>query len=56
MAYQVVMVLGVIASFVIPIACGATDGAMIAAHLCILVVALAIFLGTLNLNKSGRPK
>lgn len=56
MAYQVVMVAGCIASFVIPLACGFSKASMIAAHLCILTVAVAIFLGTLNLNKSGRPK
>lgn len=56
MAYQVVMVLALIGTFVIPIACGFSTGAMFASHLCILTVTLAIFLGTINLNKSGRPK
>lgn len=56
MAYQVVMVLGVIASFVIPLTCGFSKWSMIAAHLSILTVAVAVFLGTLNLNKIGRPK
>jgi len=56
MGYQVLMVLALVAAFAIPPIFGWSGGAMIASHLSILTVTVAIFLGTLNLNKKRGPK
>lgn len=56
MGLQVLMVLALVAALAIPPIFGGSHGAMIASHLCILTVTLAIFFGTLNLNKTRGPK
>lgn len=56
MGIHVLMVLALVATFAIPPIFGWSGGAMIASHLCILTVTLAIFFGTLNLNKKPGQK
>lgn len=56
MGFQVLMVLALVAAFAVPMIFGSSDGAMIASHLCILAATLAIFFGTLNLNKKQGQK
>jgi hypothetical protein len=56
MGFQVLMVLALVAAFAVPMIFGPGGAAMIASHLCILTATLAIFFGTLNLNKNAGPK
>ncbi|HTK04461.1 MAG TPA: hypothetical protein VL500_02665 [Candidatus Eisenbacteria bacterium] len=56
MRIHLLMVLALIATFAIPPIFGWTGGAMIASHLCILIVTLTLFFGTLNLNKKPGQK
>ncbi|HTM68881.1 MAG TPA: hypothetical protein VL426_06315 [Candidatus Binatia bacterium] len=56
MGFQVLMVLALLGAMAIPMLFGNCPAAMIASHLCILTVTLAIFFGTLNLNKTRGQK
>ncbi len=53
---QVLMVLALLAAFAIPMLFGTGEWPMIASHLCILTVTLAIFFGVLRLKKDEGPK
>lgn len=56
MGFWILMVLAIVGAFAIPPIFGGSTASMFAAHLCILIVTLAIFFGTLNLNKKAGPK
>lgn len=56
MGFQVLMVLALIAAFAIPMIFGTVAWAMIASHLCILTVTVAMFFGVLRLKKDEGPK
>lgn len=54
--FLVLMVLALLAAFALPMLFGTAAWAMIASHLCILVVTLAMFFGVLRLKKDEDPK
>lgn len=54
--FLVLMVLALLIAFALPMLFGTLAWAMIASHLCILVVTLAMFFGVLRLKKDEGPK
>ncbi len=56
MGYFVLTVAALIAAFALPMIFGAAGWALIASHLCILTVTIAMFFGVLRLKKDEGPK
>lgn len=56
MGLWILMVVALVAAFAVPMLFGTGTWAMIASHLCILTVTLAMFFGVLRLKKDDGPK
>jgi hypothetical protein len=50
------MIVALAAAFAIPMIFGVCAGAMVASHLCILTVTVAMFLGVMRLKRDGGQK